>query len=380
MAPAVFGLCAVLITAERGHRVIDDITWAAVVAWCAFLLAVGWKRVGTGVHLGRWIIFDAFVMAGLMFIGTSVRTVVHYVAIDGALYAAAFISTRLGLLQLAIVFSGLAAGALVRARGSDLPTPLVGWVLPLVLPILGVVAFGFLRRGLQHMRSIIRERDRALDERRRVTEEAAAHEATLSGIGAINETIGPAITEIDILVETYASMTEGTPTATAEVMWLRTCMARATGDLHDLRETLIAQDDGDTLTEAIETGLLGASVVHVLALDIDCRIDDIGTLRLTGRAAAAVAGFVREGVSNAVTHGRPPVRISASHSENGLFEVAIADGGSGPTSQQKAASPGLGMATLSEYAAVVHGHIEHSRRDDGYSVILVGQANIVDRG
>lgn len=373
LAPAVFGLCAVLLASEKGHRLIDDITWSIVVMWCAFLLIAGWRRVGAGVNLERWIVLDSLIMAGLMFVGTSVRTVVHYVAIDGALHAAAFLSTRLGLIQLAIVFSGLLLGVIARALGSTIPTPLVGWVLPLVLPVLGVVAFGFLRRGLHHMRSTIRERDRALDERRRVAEEAAAHEATLSGIGAINESIGPTISEVGVLVETYASLTEDVPTAEAEVAWLRACIARATTDLHDLRQTLINNDDDENLAEAVETGLLGASVAHILALDIDCDVEEATDVRITGRASAAVAGFVREGVSNAVTHGVPPYRVIARRSRDDTFEVVVSERGRGPSHHQRAGSPGLGMASLAEYAAIVRGHIEHRRRSDGYSLVLIGR-------
>ncbi len=373
--PALFGLIAVVVAVEEGQRTLDIVAWSVVVLWCGTLLLIGWGHVGSGVRLGRWIIADAVVMAGLMFVGTSVRTVVHYVAIDGALYAAAFVSTRLGLTHLAIVFGGLGLGAVTLAAGSELPTPLVGWVLPLVLPTLGVIAFGFLRSGLNHMRMIIRERDRALEERRRLTEDVAARGAILSGLGAINETVGPAMSEIDLLVETYASLSEGVPDADAEVDWLRLCMERATADLDGLRETLTDAVEGETLAEAIDTGVLGASVVHILALDVDRNVDDPLARRLDGPVSAAIAGFVREGVSNAVTHGSPPVGVVARWRDPGTFEVAVTDCGDGPKPWHITGSYGLGMSTLRDYGSAVDGRVEHRRRAPGYAVVLIGSAD-----
>lgn len=370
--PAVFGLVAVVVAVEDGRRSVDVVAWAVVVLWCGTLLLIGWNRIGSGLRLGRWIVADSVVMAGLMFVGTSVRTVVHYVAIDGALYAAAFVSTRLGLVQLAIVFSGLGMSALALAMGSEVPTPLVGWVLPLVLPTLGVVAFGFLRSGLNHMRLIIGERDRALAERRRIVEEVAARGAILSGISAINETIGPAMSEIEVLVETYASLTDDLPAARPEVRWLRLCMERATADLGGLRETLTGVREGETLAEAVDTGLLGASVVHVLALDVDRDIHDPEARHLDNATSAAIAGFVREGVSNAVVHGTPPVGVTARWCDPHVFEVSVTDSGHGPRSWQITNSEGLGMAALRAYGSAVSGRVEHRRIPDGYAVVLIG--------
>lgn len=366
--PAVFGLGAV--AASGSSRGIDLTAWGATVAWSLFLLVAGWNRAGSGLRMTAWVVADAVLMAALAFIGTPARQVASYITIDGALYAAAFISTRLGLAVLAIVFSGTAAAGIALHANSKIPTPLQGWVLPAVLPFLGVIAFGFLRLGLDKMEAMILERDALLEQQQKLAADTAKREAVLGGVQMIDGVVGPAMEELSGLVERYASLAARTPAAKAELTWLEACRDRAVEDLAGLRE-LMTGGSGETLADAVDTGVLGTSLVQLHGLTVRCDVmDEVGT-PMTDSISSAVTGFVREALSNAVNHAPPPYRIAATRHGDGFLSVLVADGGGGPVTRPIPGGQGLGMAALEGYAISVDGFVRRTRLNDGFAIALV---------
>lgn len=368
--PALFGLVAVLAGFGRGEtRMIDVLAWCVVLAWSVFVLVAGWGRAATGAKLAPWILADGLVMAGLMFVGTPARQVVHYVAIDGALFAAAFVSTRLGIVQLGMVFSGLLAAAVARHHGSSIPSPLVGWLLPLLVPLAGIIAFGYLRNGLGRLRIAMSERELLMDQSRLIMAESAAQDATLRGLDAIDRVVAPAMEQLTEAADRYARSARSMPAARDEIGWLAACLERANRDLVDLR-AVVGQVEVKNLAEAIDTGILGASAVHVFALEVHWRVVGDDRADLPSEIATAVVGFVREAVTNAVVHGSPPIEVIGERVSVGRLSVHVMDAGRGPQSGN-VTGEGLGREAMSGYASDVGARLEHSVGIAGYQLSFV---------
>jgi signal transduction histidine kinase len=365
-APALFGIVAVTVVEDA--RALDVAVWVLVAAWSFFLLIGGWKRAETGAGLTRWVLADALVMALLLFIGTPARQVVNYVAIDGALFSAVFVSTRVALLQMAVAYSGLALAAIVRSAGSEIPSPPAGWLLPVLVPLGGILALRFLRRALDSLYAAGVAREQAIRDSARVRAEAAREEALVRSLAPLDETMGPALRSLATLAREYSAETEDS-SAHSEARWLLSCVELAADDLAKLR-TVVEEVDLQDVEEALDTGVLGATAVRVLSLDqIHRRVDPSAAAVLLGlESARAVTGFVREAVTNAVVHGRPPIRVRASY-DSGFLHVSVSDHGAGfdPQSVER----GLGLDAIERLASATDATIDHeSSRGGGHTITL----------
>ena len=362
--PASFGLLAVTALVHDGHpRPIDVAVWAGVVGWTLFLLIGGWQRTAGRAYLARWVLADATVMAVLQFIGTPARGVVSYASIDGALFAAVFISTTVALTQITIVESGLAAAAVARHLGMHTPSPLIGWMLPLAVPLAGVFVLRFLRQTLDALSVAMSGREQAVARERELLAEAAAQEAVVREVGVIEETLGSLVSRLGQLVTRYGKAVARASGASAEAGWLAACLSEATSSLTSLREVL-AEVDVQPLEEAIDTGILGASAIRVLAGNIERRVEPVaGDLIISADTARAVSGFVREAVTNSLTHGASPVVVEATCDEHGRVRVGVQDHGAGFVPAH--ARGGLGLAALEQYAIEAQAELRHTHPSGG---------------
>lgn len=352
--PAIFGLVAVL--GADDSRPLDRVVWVLVIAWTLALLALGWRGVPRGPSLVAWILSDALVMAGLMFIGTSARTVATFVAVDGALFAAVFVSAPVALAQVSIAYSGLIFAEMALARGWDAPTAPQGWQTPLLVTLAGILALRFLRSALDRLLVALEGRALAIAAEREALAEAAQEEALARDVSGLEDELAPALLELETMARQYDALVCQTA-ASEEARWLIDSATLARTELASLQNVL-AQNGEEELGDLIDTAILGASAArladHAVSRSIDPELID---LILPGPTARAIAGFVREAVTNALTHGGTPVGVRVESRVQGL-RVAVSDGGRGFPRQEVA--DGFGSEAMERHARDAGGRIEQT--------------------
>jgi two-component sensor histidine kinase len=356
--PAVFGLIAVIVSDSRR---LDVVVWSVVLAWTLVLLALGWRRSARAKYLIAWIFADATVMAALMFFGTSARQVVSLVAVDGALFAAVFVSAPVALAQVAVAYSGLIAAETLRAQGSDLPTAGVGWQTPVVVTLAGILALRFLRSALDRLGVALVGRHETLAVERVVLAEAAREESIARDAARLERDLAPSLARLERLSVDYAAVADG-HSAHVEAQWLVDSSALARRELASLQTVLEPADD-EELGDLVDTAILASSAAQPGRPAVTRQIpDELVAHVLPGTQARAVAGFVREAVNNALVHGAPPVLVSVAR-EADNFRVRVSDEGMG--FDGGAAVRGLGLEAIEELASSIGARIGWTIDPDG---------------
>lgn len=369
LLPSALGLLAVILLGGNAPiRRLDVAVWTLATAWAAFLLVAGWRRGTAGRRLAAWVLADAVVMAALQFVGTSARNAVTYASIDGALFATIFVSTAWGLVQITVAYSGLAAAGIARASGSTLSSPLIGWRSPLAVTVISVLTFQFVRVALESLREAAEGHEALTIRRRIVAGQAAAQEARIQGLAAIERELMPSVNRLVDLTTRYAPP-GGAGQASHEARWLRECVGEVQSDFSRLRD-ISEPAEFESLEELIDTGILGSSAARLLDVPVTRNIaPDAEAVTLGGAAAACVIGFVREATSNAAIHGAPPVAIAATLRADGVLTLRVSDGGGGfdPAKIER----GLGLDALDRLAIGVGGEVTHAQpSDDRHEVTL----------
>lgn len=364
--PACFGL--ITVAAERGEAVrgLNYALWAIVVAWTLFLLVFGWRRTAGGVGLTAWVAADALLMAALMFVGTPARTVVSYVAVDGALFAAVFLSTPIALAQVALVYGALGAAALARADGATLPSPIVGWQTPLVVTLAGILALRFLRSALDRLDEALLAQEQALARAREAAAEAAANESLIQSASLLEGQVIVPVGELGELAREYVRLAPSGE-ARREADWVLSCTGRAQAELDGLERVLTERHD-EPVAELVRVAVRSARETLAVAENVACAVKAGEEVRLPEREGRAVAGFVREAVVNALVHGRPPVRVKVTRDPEEI-RISVDDAGEGY--EESSVGPGIGTEAMRTHAHAVGGRIERRREAAGHSVALV---------
>ncbi len=373
LIPAILGLAAVLLLGRDGPiRTIDVVAWTAVVVWVTFLLAAGWRRAATLTNLGAWVLADAVVMAGLQFIGTSARNAVSVSSIDGALFATVFVSTRLGFLQIAVCYSGLAVAAIARGLGSDIPSPPIGWRTPLAMSVIAVFVFQFVRSSLDSLRDATEGHERLTKRSHEIASQAAAQEARLQGLTAIEEHVAPQVARLGELAQAYTREAQDEDTL-GEARWIADSVQTIRTDLERLRD-LTDDADRQPLEEALDTGILRATAAQILDTPIQRSVtNEVAEVEISAALGRAIVAVTREAVTNAATHGTPPITVDATINHDRTLEIRVTDRGPGydPTN----ITEGQGLESLHRAAARVGGQIERHTTPDGHTVTFRVRVN-----
>lgn len=367
--PAVFGLIAVLAATES-PRALDLVVWATVLGWTLFLAIFGWTRSAGATRLAAWVAADALLMAGLMFVGTSARSVATYVAVDGALFAAVFVSAPVAIAQVAFVYAGVVAAVIARDQGSEIPTPIQGWQTPITVTLAGILALRFLRSALDRLATALAGRVEALAQERELLAEAAEEEVIARDVASIERDLAPALRRLETMSRDYSALAREKATH-QEARWLIDCCALARSELATLQHVLEPPPSED-LEELIDSAILGASAARLADGAVSRVLEpEVERLELGPPAARALSGFVREAVTNALFHGSIPVCVLASLTPEGELRVAVCDAGAG--FDPGSAAAGLGLRAMSDHAAAAGGRIDHVEAGAGreHAVVLV---------
>ena len=350
-APMLLGLIAVLAARREGVLGTVDVgVWVGVFGWTTFLLVAGWWRAEEEERLLAWVMADAAVMAALEFVGTPARSVVNYVVIDGALFATVFLSTFVALAHVGVAYSGLVVGRLASEHGASIPTPPEGWGTSLVVTLAAVIAFGFVRVILRALRAAAAGHQIVASQQTRLARETASRRAVETAVVTIETSLTPVVARLGRLAEHYGA-TVGRGPGRAEAMWLTACVEQARSDLLGLRGALDTLDE-HSVEEAIDTGILGATAARLLAVQIVRELDESASrIVLQPHLGIAITEFVREAITNGLTHGRPPVIVGASIEAGGVLEVWVIDSGEGYA--HGVVTRGQGLDGIGETAALV---------------------------
>lgn len=367
--PAIFGLVAVtLLTRDSDVRTIDIAVWCVVVIWDLFLLGIGWRRIGGNVRLAPWVIADALVLSTLVFIGTPARTVVVYAAVEGALFAAVFVSAKVALGQVAIVYGALAAAGIARAMGSDLPSPNTGWLLPLIVTLVGVMALYFLGIALGDLEDTSAGIERAIKERGQALNHAHREDLEARSIGEITAKSERRIGDLADQIDRYREAIRGRPGEESNARALEVISKELHQALDARLATAIQAQHAHDLSGAVQRGIQQAVGARVLGIDVRFVADpDLDGAQLAPEQGAVVRDIVREATNNAAVHGQGPITVSATMRDERTV-IDIHDCGEGYDPAE--VPPSIGTFTMHENAISIGADLSHDIEEGGHRVRL----------
>lgn len=368
--PAIFGLVAVtLLTRDSDVRAIDIAVWFVVVIWDFFLLTAGWSRIGN-IRLAPWVIADALVLSTLVFIGTPARTVVVYAAVEGALFAAVFVSAKIALIQVAIVYGALAAAGIARAMGSDLPSPNTGWLLPLIVTLVGVMALYFLGIALRDLDQTSVKTEAALRERGQLLAQAHREDLEAQSISDLAVSAEERIVELARLTADYRDAIREVPGIDDQRLSLDAIIDEMNLAFDERVATAIEVQRADDLIGMVRRGVADAASARLLRIEVRVEHEEaIVGRQLAPDQSVVVRDIVREATNNAAIHGLGPVTVTVAEADAGYATVDIHDCGDGYDPEQ--VTPSIGALSTLESAVSIGARLSHHVENPGHRVRLV---------
>lgn len=350
--PGLFGFVAMLLLwSDGGVRPVDLGMWALVAVWTQFLLIGGWSRVGDTGELTRWIYADAVIMAALQFVGTPAREITNYVSIDGALFAAMFISVQVSLTQIAVVYGAFAAGLALDDLGIKIASPSIGWITPVLITLIGVGALRYLGLALTRLQATADAYDRTVERQRVLRAQEAASRALAQTCAALDDLARAPIADLARLAQEYSAATRRDPLPAQEASaWLIRAADTAMSDLVDLQASLWSINTDRDLYSTLDEAISECSVLHLkgILVERDYALHAAAPA-LPPELTRCVRGVVREALANAAIHGAPPISVGVRILARDCAQVVVTD--SGPGFAPDAIARGQGLTAIERAAA-----------------------------